>query len=80
MGQSHYEDANLEQNFVCTNILIKLMRALFSLKIKLVYVYLHLKTFIMSPSDQHQLINDAINKDKEQLKPTFVNFIFGAFS
>jgi len=25
MGHSLYEDANLEQNFVCTNILIKLI-------------------------------------------------------
>jgi hypothetical protein len=30
----------------------------------------------MNPSDQLQLINDAINKTKEQLKPTSVNFIF----
>ena len=29
----------------------------------------------MNPSDQIQLINDAINKTKEQLKPTSVNFI-----
>jgi hypothetical protein len=25
MGHSLYEDANLEQNFVCTNILLKLI-------------------------------------------------------
>lgn len=52
------------------------MSALFGLKNKLVYVCLNLKPFIMNPSDQLQLINDAINKTKEQLKPTSVNFIF----
>ena len=30
----------------------------------------------MNPSNQLQLIGDAINKTKEQLKPTSVNFIF----
>ena len=30
----------------------------------------------MNPSNQLQLINDAINKTKEQLKPTSVNLIF----
>ncbi len=32
--------------------------------------------FIMNHSEQLNLINEAINKTKEQLKPTSVNFIF----
>jgi len=52
------------------------MSALFGLKNKLIYVNLNLKPFIMNPSDQLQLINYAINRTKEQLKPTSVNFIF----
>lgn len=32
--------------------------------------------FIMNHSEQLNLINEAINKAKEQLKPTSVNFIF----
>ena len=52
------------------------MSALFGLKNKLIYVNLNLKPFIMDPSDQLQLINYAINRTKEQLKPTSVNFIF----
>ena len=54
------------------------MSALFGLKNKPVYVSLNLKHFIINPSDQLQLINDAVNKTKAQLKPTSVNFIFGA--
>ena len=30
----------------------------------------------MNHSEQLNLINDAINKTKEQLKPTSINFIF----
>ena len=54
------------------------MSALFGLKNKPVYISLNLKHFIINPSDQLQLINDAVNKTKAQLKPTSVNFIFGA--
>jgi len=32
--------------------------------------------FIMNHSEQLNLINEAINKTKEQLKPTSINFIF----
>ena len=52
------------------------MSTLFGSKNKLIYDCLNLKHFIMNPSNQLQLINDAINKTKEQLKPTSVNFIF----
>ncbi|MEC8323095.1 MAG: hypothetical protein VXX60_03310 [Bacteroidota bacterium] len=54
------------------------MSALFGLKNKPVYVSLNLKHFIINPSDQLQLINDAVNNTRAQLKPTTVNFIFGA--
>jgi len=38
---------------------------------------LKIKThFIMNHSEQLNLINEAINKTKEQLKPTSINFIF----
>ena len=70
MGQSHNEVANLEQNFVCTNILLKINERIIWFKNKLVYVFLNLKPLIINPSDQLQLINDAINKTKAQLKPT----------
>ena len=36
----------------------------------------HLTYFIMNHSKQLDLISEAINKTKEQLKPTSVNFIF----